>query len=567
MITTTKTGLTRFIENCVAQGLTHVVCSPGSRNAPLIIALDNHPQIETCVVVDERSAGFFALGMAQQLNAPVGVVCTSGSAMLNYYPAVAEAYYQCVPLVVISADRPSEWVNHGDGQTIVQSGVYANHIRAEVEIEEYVERSQFEAFDAKIIQAFDAANREWKGPIHFNCPITEPMYETLELDVPSVPSKVVLSQVGLSENEQAELARTWSLSKKRLILCGQMEFNPSVVSLLADLCEDSSVAVLVENTSNLVHPKFIHCIDRTLSGISEEELIDFQPDILITLGGAVISKRIKTFLRTSDIQCHWNVGAEFPEMDTYRKLTHQTNGAASTFLRTLLDLENQAHPSNFGWKWKQLDFKIQEEMPEILDGAPYSDLSVFEVVLDCIPDSAHLHMGNSSVVRYCQLFDPIKSIRYHSNRGTSGIDGSSSTAAGASFANAKELHVLISGDLSFFYDSNAFWNNYLRENLKIIVINNGGGGIFRIIKGPNEVPQLEQYFETNNKASVQGICEAYGLNYLSAKSLEEVEKQMVELLTPSESERPTLLEIFTENADNDSVLKAFFTQVQSKLAF
>jgi len=563
MITTTKTGLARFIENCVAQGLTHVVCSPGSRNAPLIIALDNHPEIETTVVVDERSAAFFALGMAQQLNAPVGVVCTSGSAMLNYYPAVAEAYYQSVPLVVISADRPKEWVNHGDGQTIVQSGVYDNHIRAAVEIPEQIDEDQLDAFDAKIVQAFDAANREWKGPIHFNCPITEPMYDTVEVDAPKVPQKIERDPIGMTAEEQSELTKTWNASKKRLILCGQMEFNPSLVSLLADLCEDASVAVLVENTSNLVHPKFIHCIDRTLSGISDEELADFQPDILITLGGAVVSKRIKTFLRTSNIQSHWSVGAAFPEMDTYRKLTHQTNSTETAFLRSLLDIQTAAHPTNFGWKWKQLDFSIQEKVPAIMSGVAYSDLSVFEVVLDSIPDSAHLHMGNSSVVRYCQLFDPIKSIRYHSNRGTSGIDGSSSTAAGASVANQKDLHVLISGDLSFFYDSNAFWNNYLRENLKIIVINNGGGGIFKIINGPNSIPQLEQYFETSNKASVKGICEAYGLDYLKATTLVEVEEQMVKLLSPSESERPTLLEIFTENADNDSVLNAFFAQVKS----
>lgn len=563
MITTTKTGLARFIENCVAQGLTHVVCSPGSRNAPLIIALDNHPEIETTVVVDERSAAFFALGMAQQLNAPVGVVCTSGSAMLNYYPAVAEAYYQSVPLVVISADRPKEWVNHGDGQTIVQSGVYDNHIRAAVEIPEQIDEDQLDAFDAKIVQAFDAANREWKGPIHFNCPITEPMYDTVEVDAPKVPQKIERDPIGMTAEEQSELTKTWNASKKRLILCGQMEFNPSLVSLLADLCEDASVAVLVENTSNLVHPKFIHCIDRTLSGISDEELADFQPDILITLGGAVVSKRIKTFLRTSNIQSHWSVGAAFPEMDTYRKLTHQTNSTETAFLRSLLDIQTAAHPTNFGWKWKQLDFSIQEKVPVIMSGVAYSDLSVFEVVLDSIPDSAHLHMGNSSVVRYCQLFDPIKSIRYHSNRGTSGIDGSSSTAAGASVANQKDLHVLISGDLSFFYDSNAFWNNYLRENLKIIVINNGGGGIFKIINGPNSIPQLEQYFETSNKASVKGICEAYGLDYLKATTLVEVEEQMVKLLSPSESERPTLLEIFTENADNDSVLNAFFAQVKS----
>ncbi len=563
MLTTTKTGLARFIENCVAQGLKHIVCSPGSRNAPLIIAIDNHPEIQTTVIVDERAAAFFALGLAQQRKEPVGVVCTSGSAMLNYYPAVAEAFYQCVPLVVISADRPSEWVNHGDGQTIVQSGVYANHIRAEVEVPEYIDSPDFDAFDATIVNAFTAGNDLWKGPIHFNCPITEPMYGTIEMEPMKVPMRKELAVVSFKDAEKEALATTWNQSKKRLVLCGQMETNPVVMNLLADLCEDGSVAVLVENTSNLVHPKFVHCIDRTLSGIPPDQLADFEPDLLITLGGAVISKRIKAFLRNAPIQTHWSIGAAFPEMDTYRKLTHQSDVLPATFLRTLLAIFTEKHPSNFGWKWKQLDFTIQEKMPSYLASIPYTDLAVFDVVLDCIPENAHLHMGNSSVVRYCQLFDPIRSIRYHANRGTSGIDGSSSTAAGASYASPGDLHVLISGDLSFFYDSNAFWNNHLRENLKVIVINNGGGGIFRIIDGPNKVGQLERYFETENSASVAGICQAYNLAYLHASNLEELEQQMIPFLTDSFNGRPIVLEITTPSTENEVVLKNFFAHFKS----
>lgn len=561
MLTTTKSGIARFIENCVSQGMKKVVTSPGSRNAPLIIAIDNHPEIDTVVITDERSAGFFALGMSQQLKEPVGVVCTSGSAMLNYYPAVAEAYYQCVPLVVISADRPSEWVNHGDGQTIVQKGVYANHIRAEVEIDEYVDQETIE-FDEKIIDAFRLGNEDWKGPIHFNCPITEPMYDAIKLEI-SVPGLGLIEKNTISPEDLMLVKEAWNKSSKRMILCGQMEYDISVLNSLVELCEDSSVAVLVENTSNLTHSKFNHCIDRSLSSISANEMEEFQPDLLITIGGAIISKRIKTFLRGTNVKTHFKIGNAFPEMDTYRHLTRSIRVTPGVFLKELLKFERTEHVSQFGWKWKQKDFVNQDRLPVYLEQAPYSDLKVFEVVLDCIPDGAHLHMANSSVVRYCQLFDPIKSIRYHSNRGTSGIDGSSSTAAGASYANQDALHVLITGDLSFFYDSNAFWNNYLGDNLKVIVINNNGGGIFRIIEGPSKTEQLEKYFETDQKGSVEGMCIAYRMRYSKANDIDEVESEMVDLLSKESEGMVSVLEINTPNAMNDGVLKEFFNHFKS----
>jgi len=563
MLTTNKTGIARFIENAVTQGMRHVVCSPGSRNAPLIIALDNHPNIETVVITDERSAAFFALGMAQQLKAPVGVVCTSGSAMLNYYPAVAEAFYQCIPLVVLSADRPQEWVNHGDGQTIVQNNVYTNHIHSELNVQEFVSDHEFEVFDATIVEAFKKATNGWKGPIHFNFPLSEPLYGTEESGSLEVPAKVLETAAIVPEETLALLKEEWNKSSRRMILCGQMDHNPAVLNALSDLCEDASVAVLVENTSNLIHPKFNHCIDRSLSAIAPEEVSDYQPDLLITIGGAIISKRIKKFLRESDDCVHWKVGHDFPEMDTYRKLKHSVPVEPSDFLKMIPKLIEKEHVSQFGWKWKQKDFINQDKMSAFIKDAPYSDLTVFDIVLDSIPGNAYLHMANSSVVRYGQLFDPIRSIRYYANRGTSGIDGSSSTAVGASYVKQNDLHVLITGDLSFFYDSNAFWNNVVGENLRVIVINNGGGGIFRIIDGPNSVDQLERYFETENKASVKGICEAFQMEYLAAANLEGVESQVRELFTMDTSGRPAVLEISTPNEQNDVVLRNFFKHFKS----
>lgn len=560
MITTDKSGISLFIHQCYLNGMRNVVCSPGSRNAALVIAIDEHPKMEAIVIHDERSAAFFAMGMSQQLKEPVGVVCTSGSAMLNYYPAVAEAYYQCIPLVVISADRPEEWINQGDGQTIVQNNVYENHIRFECLISEFTESDSDKLKQiVKIDSGFQMANGSWKAPIHFNVPISEPMYATVKIDSfdfskNNQPAKLDFS---LFSEEKEMITDVWNSTKKKLILCGQMDKNGLLLQQLNELAVDSSVAFLVENTSNLKSNKFVHCIDRTLAGISEDEIADFQPDVLISVGGAIISKKIKMFLRNSDLKEHWRIGAEFPEMNTFQSLSHSFECKPTDFFSEILKLDTKKHLSSFGNKWKQRDFEIQDRLTDFLPSLDYSDLKVAETILDYIPENSVVHMGNSSIVRYCQLFDPIASFNYFSNRGTSGIDGSTSTAAGFALRSQK-CNVLLTGDISFFYDSNALWNDNLTGNLRIVLINNAGGGIFRIIEGPSSTNQLEKFFEAKHNYKAEKLCEAFSIDYSSANSLEEIESRMMEFYQESTNERPKLLEIFTPSHVNDKTLKQFF---------
>ena len=557
--TTDKSGISTFIDAAFQLGMKHVVCSPGSRNAPLVIAIDQHPDIETIVIHDERSAGFYALGMALQLNAPVGIVCTSGSAMLNYYPAVAEAYYQCIPIVVMTADRPEEWVNHGDGQTIVQTGVYANHIRYEGRVDEFITSESRDQLLSDITQAFELGNGHWKGPVHFNFPVTEPLYNQVEVAInPMEGSDLKIVEEGQNFLLAEEFKTAWVKCSKKMILCGQMNANTKLIGLLAELAEDSSIAVLVENTSNLQDQRFVHCIDRTLSAIHEDEIENFQPDLLITIGGAIISKRIKNFLREANIKEHCKVGFEFPEMDTYRSLTRSVECNPSIFMDQLLNFNTEKSNTRFGLNWKQKDYEFESLIEPYIQTAEYSDLTVFDVVLDYIPENSNLYMGNSSVVRYCQLFNPVKSLRYFSNRGTSGIDGCTSTACGGALVTSDKLSVLITGDVSFFYDSNALWSNHLPSNLRIIVINNGGGGIFKIIDGPASTGQLEKYFEAKHSYSAEYICKAFDVTYLTAHSLDSIEEKMNLFYEMSENQRPKLIEIFTPSEKNDKVLREFF---------
>jgi 2-succinyl-5-enolpyruvyl-6-hydroxy-3-cyclohexene-1-carboxylate synthase len=563
MVTSSKINVQLIVQQCYEQGMKHVVCSPGSRNAPLVIAFDEHPEIQCTVIHDERSAAFFALGMAQQIDQPIGIVCTSGSAALNYYPAIAEAFYQCVPLVVLTADRPTEWINQGDGQTIVQSNVFGKHVRYSANFSEHAQTSTEQWYiQREISTAFAEGATHWKGPIHFNIAFNEPLYKTEAFKKhPSKKITLVHSRFQFSNPQQQATINALGLPKK-MVICGQLNEDPALLEQLKIFATDSSVVVLVENTSNLVDPKFVHCIDRTLNSIDELLEADYAPDLLITIGGAVVSKKIKAFIRKHKPKEHWKIGFEFPYMDTYQALTHSFQAEPFHFFNALNDLNYTKNISNYGSKWKQLDYLIQDKMPAFFEKCAFADISTFETVLDYLPENCQLHLANSSVVRYAQLFDPIKSITYWSNRGTSGIDGSSSTAVGAAHANPEKLHVLITGDVSFFYDSNAFWNQYITQNLRIILINNAGGGIFKIIAGPDTSKQSNEYFVAQHHHTAEGICQAFNIHYSSVDSLEVLADKMSDFYTYSTDNRPKLLEIFTPSELNPEALQDFFHQLK-----
>ncbi|MCE3296236.1 MAG: menD [Crocinitomicaceae bacterium] len=564
MHTSSKKNVQLLVSACVELGLKHVVVSPGSRNAPLIIAFNRHPEIECIVVPDERSAAFFALGMAQQTSGLVALLCTSGSAPLNYYPAVAEAYYQRVPLLIFTADRPQTWVNQGDGQTIVQHELYKNHINHSLTIDDTITHPDYAWYISReLSKAVNYANGVSKGPVHINVAFTEPLYQQTELtEAPDGKTiRFENPKKELTTSQLTHISASWAKYEKKMIVCGQLAPDAGLLHELRLLAKnDSSVAILVENTSNLVDPGFVHCIDRTLNAIEEEE--QYSPDLLIYIGGAVVSKRIKAFLRKNASVEHWKVGEDFPDMDTFQQMTHSFDLKPQQFLHSLNKLKIGS-ASSFGVKWKQLDYLVQEKTKHFFEATHIlSDLHVFNILLDSVPENSSLHLANSSVIRYSLLFDPVQSIRYWCNRGTSGIDGSTSTAAGHAYLKKESWNTLITGDMSFFYDSNAFWNHLLTPNLRIFLINNGGGSIFKIIPGPDSTAEQDDFFVYNNTFQAEHICKTFHVGYHKANSLEDIETQLHDFYTYEEKGRPKLMEIFTASADNENILKEFFRKVK-----
>jgi len=541
------------IAACQQFNVETVVISPGSRNAPLTIGFSNHPEIETLSIVDERCAAFFALGIAQQKQKPVAVLCTSGSALLNYYPAISEAFYSNIPLVVISADRPKHLIDIGDGQTIRQENVFENHILFSANL---IENPKFKTRNAQLIgEALQLANSN-KGPVHINVPFDEPLYETVdELSTFHFPY-ISSSSLDNSNINYSELAKIWNSAEKKMLVIG-VNYPDTELHKLMDLySEDESVILLTETTSNLHHSKAINAIDQLIFSLDEEQFKELQPDILITFGGMIVSKRIKKFLRDYQPKHHWNID-EKKATNTFFCLSEFIQTKPVDFFTKFNSIIAKKQ-SNYQPKWLAVRAQRRQKHAEYLAIIEHTDLKVFEQVLESIPKESQLQFSNSAIIRYGQMFTIDNTLEVFCNRGTSGIDGSTSAAIGAAFACDKQT-VFITGDLSFFYDSNGLWNKNIPTNFRIILVNNSGGGIFKIIPGP-KTTNATQYFETPHCLTAEHLCKMHNFEYQKAFSTISVQEELKHFY--KESNQPKILEIFTPSLENDKVLKEYFKYIK-----
>lgn len=556
-MTSDKKNVSLLADIFVKKGLSNIIISPGSRNASIVIAFADQDKVNALSVVDERSAGFFALGMAQQTGKAVAVTCTSGSAVLNYAPAIAEAYYQKIPFLVLTADRPPEMIDQGDGQTIRQKGVFSNYIKASFELPVVVDDpATFQIAEQVINRAIDLTAYPEPGPVHINIPLREPLYGTTDEQVSGKTFSTIKEQENPFDEKLSDFAAQWNQSDKILLIAGQMNPNSLLNSRLSALTKLDNVVVLTETTSNLNDSNYVDCIDNVVSTFNDVDAANFKPDLLVSFGGQVVSKMIKKFLRLNPPKNHWHVSASGEEIDTYFSLTGIAPLKPAEFFKQMAKKVKNVE-SNYAKNWAERLGKVREARTAYLDKIPYSDFRVFDVLLSTIPADSILHLGNSTPVRYSQLFGSQKKFIFQSNRGVSGIDGQVSTAAGYAFKSEK-VNTIITGDLGFLYDSNALMNHNLKSNLKIIVINNGGGGIFRFIPGPDNNKHLEKFFEAKHNWRAQKIAEAFDVIYYKAEN----EKQLIEILPEfynNEMKRPAVLEILTPSETNTKVLKEYFS--------
>lgn len=567
------------VAHCKAQDIQNIIISPGSRNAPLTIGFTEDSYFKCFSVVDERCAAFFALGIAQQLRKPVAVICTSGSALLNYYPAVSEAFYSNIPLVVISADRPIYKIDIGDGQTIRQDNVFQRHIgysanlkqdvtHARDRVKKYMPELEGENIEEKQkeIQAYNAEELSKalqisisSGlPVHVNVRFEEPLYD--KLIKPSIFAKVK-APVKVKPEGLGHISKcidVWNASAKKMVLVGVLDPNSIEQKFLDRLANDPSVIVFTETTSNLHHANFFSSIDSIIGPIEKsnkkESLFkNLQPDVLLTFGGLIVSKKIKAFLRTYKPEQHCHVDG-LKAYDTFFSLTQHLRLEINEFFQEFMPQTVPVKSDYFSF-WNMVKENNIIKQREYLNQIAFSDFSAFQYISNKIPENYQLQLANSSTIRYAQLFNLKPSIRVFCNRGTSGIDGSTATAIGASLCQ-KQPTLLITGDLSFLYDSNALWNSYIRPDFRLIVMNNNGGGIFRILPGKENSDKYERFFETTHDLSMKKFCDLYNFEYLFCDDEISLKSAISVFYKPSK--RPVLLEVSTPRLLNDKILLGYF---------
>ncbi len=501
-------------------GITDVVICPGSRSAPLVLAFVRHGAFRTHVFSDERSAAFIALGIAQRTGRPVVLICTSGSAAYNFAPAVAEAFFQQIPLVVLTADRPKEWIDQLDGQTIRQTNLFAGHAKRAWELNaDYTHQDSAwyaqRVFNEAIYTAFEAPN----GPVHVNFPFREPLYPETGEHHHTQPFRHIAIQppaLSIAPEPLAALAAQIKEAKKILIVVGQGNYSSATLAAV-QLFSRHHGAVIVGDILSNFHgcEDTIRLADGFLGAIDTQKKSALAPDLLITFGLSVISKNLKLFLRAHRPNQHWHLQPSGVAPDTFQSLTRIIRTTPQWFFHQFQHESAHTERSEFQLQWQGLETACEAATRNFLAPPTDSEFFVVNEFLRHLPDNATLHLSNSMPVRYVNYIGlaPNRNVQVYANRGTSGIDGCTSTAVGHALADASR-QVLLTGDVAFFYDSNAFWHSKSLPNLRIVLLNNHGGVIFKLIDGPGDLPEMSQYFVTEQKRSAQALCAEFGIRYI-----------------------------------------------------
>lgn len=560
-----KKSVLELVALLKAHDITQIVLSPGSRNSPLIHSFANDSDFKCYSIVDERSAGFFALGVIQATGRPAAVCCTSGTATLNLAPAVAEAHYQELPLLVISADRPQEWIGQMDGQTIPQAGVFGQLVSKSVQLPIVNNSSDLWYCNRLINEAILNLDNGEKCPVHINIPLDEPLFN---FDIDFLPQTRVIrrSSVIYNISDKNKYKERFLGFSKRMIIAGQLPPENNVSDVLAELSSVHDVVVLSDHLSN-ISERENRRFDVVLRTANEKELLDLSPELLITIGGHTVSKRIKHFIRNAGVKEHWHISPSGEVIDTYQNVTDIIRSDDETFLKyisgSIIDKSHASVKSEETFS-ESLEYKKLWENRCASFTEPkveYSDLYATRLLLNSLPESVSLQLANSHSVYLAQLFDIPTGTKCFSNRGTNGIEGSVSTAVGYSAAS-KNLTVLLTGDLSFFYDMNGIWNRHISSNLRIMINNNGGGGIFDTLPGLNKSEALPDYITAVHNTTAKKWAEQQGFKYLSAYNSAELQEMITKLLAP-ESRAPILLEVFTTIENNSLEIKSYYQQQEN----
>ncbi|KAA9345991.1 2-succinyl-5-enolpyruvyl-6-hydroxy-3-cyclohexene-1-carboxylic-acid synthase [Adhaeribacter soli] len=552
--------VTDIAEICARHELKNVVLSPGSRCAPLTIAFARHPEMQVKTVSDERAAAFIGLGMAQISGKASVLVCTSGTASYNYAPAVAEAFYQQIPLLVFTADRPQEWIDQLDGQTIRQTNIYGQHIKKSFNFPPDLQhKDAIWHANRMVSEAINLAHAFPAGPVHINIPLREPFYPNPdEVFSYSKDLKIIReteNDFTLSDKQAANLTEGLKQFRKVLVVPGQQMPDKELEQAISTFCAGNDTVLVSDIISNCFPEKAIthHDVFLTAKNPATEQL---QPDLVITFGKSVISKNLKLFLRKSHGLQHWHIQPAGEVADTFQALTTIIRCQPISFF-SQVKIENGTENSEkpFSALWQKQNARAEVFLQQFFLNKPFNEFSAYWYAMLALPENSLLHVANSMAVRYANLLGlpANRNITVIANRGTSGIDGCTSTTVGNALESGK-ITTLFTGDLAFFYDRNGLWHNYLPGNLRIIIFNNQGGGIFRLIDGPANQPELDEFFETRQLLQAENTAKDFGMRYFKCETEEELAQILPQFY---ENTGAAILEIMTNNLQNAAFFKEF----------
>lgn len=551
-----KQHIRDLAEICKQRGVEKVIISPGSRSAPIINAFTSVYGNSCVSIVDERSAAYFALGVAMSTGKIAALVCTSGTAVLNYAPALAEAYYQHIPVLAITADRPHEWIDQQDNQTLRQHNIYQNYILRGYTLPKYVAFEDDLWFAHRVIHEAISVCEVSKGPVHINIPLTEPLYGDFP-DASTVVKSFTSVIPGVALTLPGDVIHEWRKASRIMIVHGQDVPDPELNRVLTQLSKDKRIIIIAENISNVKASGVVFNSNLALS-LNRGNSPDY-PDLIVHSGGQVVSKALTGYLRRAPGTPCWRIGNDHTLVDTFKLATkHFPYPAINVYQALSLISVEKKH--NFRDGWLSMSADAAKTAADRMSQLPFCDVQVFRLIMEAIPDNASVALGNSSIIRYAQLFQGNPNCTFFSNRGVSGIDGCLSSAAGIAYATGK-LTISILGDLGFLYDSNALWNNELPSDLRIVVINNQGGGIFHIIKGPSDQSGFKKFIEANHPVNIASLAKAYGLKYLYANDELSIKKQWGDFT--GRQKKAVIFEISTDAAlSAESFRKLMASQIQ-----
>lgn len=540
-------------------GIKHIVLSAGTRHVPIAHSAENDPYFKCYSVVDERSAAYYALGLAKELNEPVAIACTSSTATCNYVPGIAEAYYQHVPLLVLTGDRDPYRLGQLEDQMINQVDMYKNFCKKCVNLP-IVENDNDKWYCTRLVnEAMLELTRHGNGPVQINFPINQTIQEIADASAPELPvyNHIERIEVESGSEKWKSVADKLLKAKKILVVCGSdSPASSKQIKAMESFAEKYNCVIATEYFSNINCKGSLNTY-LVAEAITATVLKEIGPDIVIFFGGNFIS-RLKVLLRNIKGSCEsWCITDDGVIVDPFQNLTKVFECSRYYFFDRLAELAGNAKNDMVLYnELEAIDTYVKNVSKTFT--ADKESICAFGAMRELaarIPSHSLLHTGILHSSRIMQMFPLRDDITAYSNIGTDGIDGSMSTFYGQAAATDRECYLVI-GDLSFFYDMNSVGIRNITNNTHILLVNNGGGAEFYFSMGPKWLPNIDMHISASHSKKAEEWVKANGFTYMSAHTIEEYESKIDEFVKTGQ-ESPILFEVFTDKGHDVDVLKEY----------